>query len=90
MFKKTISSMLLAIGLFVAMPMVCGMLDSQYAKLGTVVDTNGSKVYVQDVGGNIWTFYGDNFNHNDRIKMVMDNNHTAIINDDRVIKAKKL
>jgi len=68
---------------------IAGWYETHYTITGTVVEVNTFQelVTVEDNDGNLWEFYGTNFQVNDTVKMVMDTNCTYNdIEDDEIEK----
>lgn len=63
----------------------CSKVETTYNRKATVININNEIVTVIDESGNEWDFIGNNFSIGDKVKLVMDNNHTNTIRDD-VIK----
>lgn len=67
---------------------VCSIIDTQYKKDAVVVCTRANTVVVQDEHGNEWGFIGTEYEVGKKVTLVMDNNHTSNIRDDRIVKVK--
>ena len=63
----------------------CSKVETTYNREATVTNVSNEIVTVIDESGNEWNFVGNNFSTGDKVKLVMDNNHTNTIKDD-VIK----
>lgn len=67
---------------------VCSIIDTQYKKDAVVVHTRANTVVVQDEHGNEWGFIGTGYETGEKVVLVMDNNHTSTIRDDKIVKVK--
>jgi hypothetical protein len=63
----------------------CSEVETTYNRKATVTNINNEIVTVVDESGNEWDFVGNSFSIGDKVKLVMDDNHTHTIEDD-VIK----
>lgn len=90
MSKKTQENLM---GLFVAVVFVliltiCSIIETQYTREATVVGYRTDAVVVQDKQGNEWSFIGTGYDLGEKLVLVMDNNHTMQVEDDRIIRIK--
>lgn len=81
------------LGLFIAVAFVivlsiCSIIETQYTREAVVVSYRADAVVAQDKQGNEWGFIGTGYDLGDKVTLVMDNNHTMEIKDDKVIKIK--
>ena len=59
-------------------------------KEAVVIEVNNDEVVVVDRAGQEWAFYGDEYSVNERVKLIIDNNHTEDnLFDDEIINVKK-
>lgn len=90
MSKKTQENLM---GLFFAVAFVivlgiCSIIETQYTREATVVSYRADAVVVQDKQGNEWGFIGTGYELGEKLVLVMDNNHTMQVEDDRIIRIK--
>lgn len=73
--------------------LMCGIAnakaDNTYTLNATVTDVDSGVVTCVDTDGNVWSFYGDGYNVDEMIILVMDTNHTTTIYDDMIIDIQK-
>lgn len=67
---------------------IIGNLESTYKREGVVVSINHNTVTVQDAKGYQWDFEGTGYTLNQKVTMVMNDNHTSNIFDD-IVKSIK-
>lgn len=67
---------------------VVGMIESTYTRDVVVTKVDCIEVTVQDKQGHHWSFYGDDYTVGQEIIVVMNDNHTSIITDDRIVGVK--
>lgn len=67
---------------------VVGMLETTYTRDVVVTDVDCIEVTVEDRQGHHWSFYGDDYTVGQEITVVMNDNHTSIITDDRIVDVK--
>ena len=65
-----------------------GMIESTYTRDVVVTDVDCIEITVQDKQGHHWSFYGDEYKVGQEITVVMNDNHTSIITDDRIVDVK--
>ena len=65
-----------------------GMIESTYTRDVVVIKVDCIEVTVQDKQGHHWSFYGDDYTVGQEITVVMNDNHTSIITDDRIADVK--
>lgn len=65
-----------------------GMIESTYTRDVVVTKVDCTEVTVQDKQGHHWSFYGDDYTVGQEITVVMNDNHTSIITDDRIVDVK--
>ena len=65
-----------------------GMIESTYTRDVVVTDADCIEITVQDKQGHHWSFYGDEYKVGQEITVVMNDNHTSIITDDRIVDVK--
>ena len=65
-----------------------GMIESTYTRDVVVTKVDCIEVTVQDKQGHHWSFYGDDYTIGQEITVVMNDNHTSIITDDKIIDVK--
>jgi hypothetical protein len=65
-----------------------GMIETTYTRDVVVTKVDCIEVTVQDKQGHHWSFYGDEYKVGQEITVVMDDNHTSIITDDRIVDVK--
>ena len=66
--------------------------ETTYKREATIVSVNGGEYTVQDTTNNIWKFedYSLNYRINDKVTLIMNNNHTDnVITDDTIRKVVK-
>ena len=68
---------------------VVGMLETTYTRDVVVTDVDCIEVTVEDRQGHRWSFYGDDYTVGQEITVVMNDNHTSIITDDRIVDVKQ-
>ena len=66
-----------------------GMIESTYTRDVVVTKVDCIEVTVQDKQGHHWSFYGDDYTVGQEITVVMNDNHTSIITDDKIIDVKQ-
>jgi hypothetical protein len=73
--------------------LMCGIAkakaDNTYTINATVINADNDVVTCEDVNGNIWEFYGDEFKVNDAIVLIMNANDTTTIYDDMIEDVQK-
>ena len=63
--------------------------ETHYTKEATVIDVTGNIITVVDKHDYTWSFEGDGFNVDDKVKLTMDTMHTdSNIFDDEIEDAK--
>lgn len=80
--KKFISELIATAVLF------CGVIPGLYPEVGKIVqlDEENDIVYVANCSGHVFSFYGiEDLNMGDLIGMIMDDNGTPLIYDDKVV-----
>ena len=65
-----------------------GMIESTYTRDVVETKVDCIEVTVQDKQGHHWSFYGDDYTVGQEITVVMNDNHTSIITDDRIVDVK--
>lgn len=85
--KERLMSLLVVV-VFVFILTICSIIETQYTKEATVVSYYADAVIVQDEQGYEWEFIGTGYELGEKLVLVMDNNHTTQIEDDRIIKIK--
>jgi hypothetical protein len=60
--------------------------EVNYVRTGLIIDIdNDSKITVEDVSGNLWTFEGNGYEVGQTVRMSMTTNNTDnVINDDTI------
>ena len=67
---------------------IVGMIETTYTRDVVVTKVDCIEVTVQDKQGHHWSFYGDDYTVGQEITVVMNDNHTSIITDDRIVDVK--
>ena len=65
-----------------------GMIETTYTRDVVVTDVDCIEVTVEDKQGHRWSFIGDEYKVGQEITVVMNDNHTSIITDDRIVDVK--
>lgn len=79
----------LGIGIiFTALLTVCSLIETRYTREAVVVSYRADTVVVQCETGHEWGFIGTGYELGEKVTLVMDNNHTMNVEDDRIIKVK--
>lgn len=65
-----------------------GMIETTYTRDVVVTDVDCIEVTVEDRQGHRWSFIGDEYKVGQEITVVMNDNHTSIITDDRIVDVK--
>lgn len=79
----------LGIGIiFTALLTVCSLIETRYTREAVVVSYRADAVVVQCETGHEWGFIGTGYELGEKVTLVMDNNHTMNVEDDRIIKVK--
>jgi hypothetical protein len=86
MKKIIITTLIIVLSIFFIGTM--GMLESTYTRDVVVTKVDCIEVTVQDKQGHHWSFYGDDYTVGQEITVVMNDNHTSIITDDRIVDVK--
>ena len=74
--------------IFTALLTVCSLIETRYTREAVVVSYRADAVVVQDKQGNEWGFIGTGYELGEKLVLVMDNNHTMQVEDDRIIRIK--
>lgn len=81
----------LIIALLILPAGILGTLEARYTNTGTIVETKGEIITVEDTLGNLWDFCGDGFKVGEKVNVTFDSKHTDnTIKDDEIIKVKKI
>lgn len=84
---KTIAALLLVTICFC----FCSYAETHYTRKGIVVEIKDNLVTVEDECGYLWDFEDDGYCIGDRVKLIMDTNHTdSDIFDDKIIDVKEI
>lgn len=62
--------------------------ESVYNREVKIINTNNGVITCIDESGNIWQYQGEGI-IGEKIILVMEDNHTSKITDDKIIKVKK-
>lgn len=90
MQKENLKTLLAGLAFVLAFSF-CSCTESTYTRKAVVRNITKDTITVEDEGGNFWEFFGDGFNVDDKVKLIMDNNHTdSIITDDIVKNVKRI
>ena len=83
MIKKTIMvlTVIVIIGLI-------GTIETTYTRNAVVVNVDDLEITAEDKQGNLWVFVADGYSINDDVTLIMNDNHTTKITDDKIIKVK--
>ena len=65
-----------------------GTIETTYARNAVVVNVDNLVVTAEDKQGNLWVFVADDYSINDDVTLIMNDNHTTKITDDKIIKVK--
>ena len=65
-----------------------GTIETTYTRNAVVVNVDNLEVTVEDKQGNLWVFIADGYSINDDVTLIMNDNHTTKITDDKIIKVK--
>ena len=74
--------------IFTALLTVCSLIETRYTREAVVVSYRADAVIVQCETGHEWGFIGTGYELGEKVTLVMDNNHTVSVEDDRIIKVK--
>lgn len=74
--------------IFTALLTVCSLIETRYTREAVVVSYRADAVVVQCEAGHEWGFIGTGYELGEKVTLVMDNNHTISVEDDRIIKVK--
>ena len=74
--------------IFTALLTVCSLIETRYTREAVVVSYRADAVVVQCETGHEWGFIGTGYELGEKVTLVMDNNHTMNVEDDRIIKVK--
>lgn len=74
--------------IFTALLTVCSLIETRYTREAVVVSYRADAVVVQCETGHEWGFIGTGYELGEKVTLVMDNNHTMSVEDDRIIKVK--
>ena len=66
-----------------------GMIETTYTRDVVVTDVDCIEIIVEDKQGHCWSFIGDDYTVGQEITVVMNDNHTSIITDDRIVDVKQ-
>ena len=86
--KKTLITIALTIALFGAVALGQSY-EAHYTRDVTVVSVQSSQITVEDNQGYLWSFVGEGYEKGQELTVVMYDNHTSKIADDKIIKVKK-
>ena len=65
-----------------------GMVETTYTRDVVVTDVDCIEVTVEDRQGHRWSFLGDEYKVGQEITVVMNDNHTSRITDDKIVGVK--
>ena len=65
-----------------------GTIETTYTRNAIVVNVDNLEVTAEDKQGNLWVFVADGYSINDDVTLIMNDNHTTKITDDKIIKVK--
>ena len=65
-----------------------GTIETTYTRNAIVVNVDNFEVTAEDKQGNLWVFIADGYSINDDVTLIMNDNHTTKITDDKIIKVK--
>ena len=63
-------------------------IETTYTRDAKVVNVDNLEVTAEDKQGNLWVFIADDYSINDDVTLIMNDNHTTKITDDKIIKVK--
>ena len=87
--KEYIKGLLVLI-VFIITLIFCSKIETNYSIKGSVIQVRGNNTLVQDTKGNEWECITDEFNVNDKVILIMHNNHTdKNLKDDYILSIKK-
>jgi hypothetical protein len=69
---------------------ICCYVTNHYHKPGTVVTVYKDTILIEDTEGEVWEFYGDNFEVGDNVEMTMFTNFTKNNFYDDVVEKVKI
>ena len=88
--KEGIQGLLITI-VFILMLSFCSIVETTYTRKATVTKVKNNIILFEDNCGHVWEVNGYDFSVGDKVKLIMDNNHTDFnINDDIIKKIKKI
>lgn len=64
-------------------------IDNTYKKNCTVTSIKGDNIYITDESGYIFSFKGNGYEDGESVQVTFNDNHTANIKDDIIIKVIK-
>lgn len=65
-----------------------GTIETTYTRNAIVINVDNLEVTAEDKQGNLWVFIADGYSINDDVTLIMNDNHTTKITDDKIIKVK--
>lgn len=84
---KTIAALLAITSCFC----ICSYAETHYTRKAEVIKIADNLITAEDERGYLWDFEGDGFETGDKIKLIMDTNHTdSNIFDDKIIHVKEI
>lgn len=89
MMKHSIK-MIAIVVVMITMYAIVSYIDTHYTREAIVTNVEQSLVTATDDDDNVWQFKATNIHKGQHIKMIMDNNHTIINDDDKVVNVKIL
>jgi hypothetical protein len=82
-----IKKILIVLTIFLVIGLI-GTIESRYTRDGRVIEITNQEVTVEDKIGCLWTFYGEGYEIDQEITMVMSDNNTSNIMDDKIVRVK--
>lgn len=76
--------------MMIVMYAIASYIDTHYTREAIVTNVEQSLVTAIDDDDNVWQFKATDIHKGQHIKMIMDNNHTIMNDDDKVVNVKIL
>ena len=92
MIKKEIKEVILfiLIGIVVVMSLLgLNYYEHHYTKDATVISIQEEEITVKDKQGYVWSFYGEGYEISQEIEIVLFDNITMSIYDDKIVRVKR-
>ena len=86
--RKTVKNIIL-IMIVIIIFCLCSWYETHYIREATVIDVTDNIITVVDKYDHTWSFEGDGFNVDDKVKLIIDTMHTdSNISDDEIEDVK--